>query len=101
MTHLLDMIPALAVVPDPDDAETTTRSKHWTAVYRVRHGCQEIGQTEQAKGSAGVTAQLWDRRTHTNEAIGTFPSHKAAEVAIVKEWQGGMREARDGIFSQA
>jgi hypothetical protein len=38
-------------------------------------------------GSADVTAQLWDRRKHTNEAIGVFASHKEAEKAIVKEWQ--------------
>jgi DNA-binding IclR family transcriptional regulator len=63
------------------------KDNHWTAIYRVRHDGHEIGQTEQAKGSADVTAQLWDRRTHTNEAIGVFASHKEAEKAIVKEWQ--------------
>jgi hypothetical protein len=65
----------------------TQADKHYTAIYRVRHGGIEIGQTEQLKGSADITAQLWDRRTHTNEAIGVFRSHKEAEKAIVKEWQ--------------
>jgi hypothetical protein len=87
MTDLLDPVDAPAVITDAPDDDTTTRSKHWTAVYRVCHAGLDVGQTEQAKGSADVTAQLLDRRTHTNEAIGVFPSHKAAETAIVKEWQ--------------
>jgi hypothetical protein len=66
-------------------------SKYWTAIYRVRHDGQEIGQTEQTKGSTEVTAQILDPRHHRNEAIGTFPSHNAAETAIVKAWK--QREA--------
>lgn len=68
-------------------ADTKTPTKFYTAIYRVRLGAAEVGQTEQLRGSADITTQLWDRRTHKNEAIGTFRSHKAAEQAIIAEWQ--------------
>jgi hypothetical protein len=88
MTDLFaDLANARAVDHEADDAETTTRSRHWTAVYRVRHDGREIGQTEQAAGSGDVAAQLLNPRLHKNEEIGTFPSHKEAEKAIVKERQ--------------
>jgi hypothetical protein len=65
----------------------TGESKYYTAIYRVRHDGHEIGQTMQAKGSTSVTAQLLDRRLHKGEEIGTFASHKAAERAVIDEWQ--------------
>jgi hypothetical protein len=76
----------------------TGEHKYYTAIYRVRHDGHEIGQTEQVKGGAAVTAQLLDRRLHKNEEIGTFPSHKAATKAVVDEWQrrnGPQKEAAE------
>jgi hypothetical protein len=72
-----------------DTAEHESSRTYWTAIYRVRHDGIEIGQTEQLKDSAEVTAQLLDRRGCRNIEIGTFKSHKAAADAAVKAWQEG------------
>lgn len=75
-----------AVFPEADD-EASSRSVHWTAIYCVRFAGEEIGYTKQAKGSTAVVAQILNRRLCRGEEIGTFPNHKAAEQAIVDEWQ--------------
>lgn len=71
---------------DGDDSERAGR-RFYTAIYRVRHGGQEIGQTEQIKGELQVEAQLLDRRAHVNQSLGHCPTHEAAAKTIIKEWE--------------
>jgi hypothetical protein len=70
---------------DEDALERQPKQKHFAAIYRVR---LNGGQTVQVARAAVVEGQVLDILHHLGVTIGTsFPTHAAAEKAVVKAWQ--------------